>query len=746
MTAAEETALQLASDTAQGAVPAAASASALPALVAAARRQGLGLSVDELRHEHGLADDAALTAGQLLEVAVKAGLEGRRVELGWADLLKLGDTLPVILRLKDGRFVVLAGAHDGTSPPVVLLQDPVLAASEPVPIDEARLAGAWDGEAILLRRRHELGAENRPFGFVWLLARMAEDAATFRDVALATAVTSLFALVPPMVYMTVIDRVLVHQRPATLAALALFVGFVLLFDTSFGWLRRRLIAVATARLDGRIGLWLFDRLLALPLDVFERTPTGVIVHKLGEVRRIRSFLTGQMFGTLLDGSTLFVLVPAMFFLSPTLAWLVLGLVFLMCLVVVGFMPPMSRAYGRVMRSEHRRNSFLVETVHGMRTVKALAIESTKRREWDGHTAEWVRATTSLQLLANLPQTILAPLEKAIYAASLLAGSWLVMGEHATLQAGTLVAFTMIATRVTQPLVQIAGMLQQFQEIRGALTQVASIVDLPAERSRSGVRAPIRGGIELVDLRYRYPNAATPALDGIDLRIEPGSMVGIMGRSGSGKSTLTRLLQGFQHDYEGLIRIDGVEMRELDLAHLRRHLGVVLQDSFLFQGTIRDNILAGRTAFGLERVVEAARLAGADEFIERLPRGYDTMIEEGGGNLSGGQRQRLAIARAILPSPPILILDEATSALDPDSEAIVNANLRRLARDRTMLVVSHRLTSLVDCDQILVLERGRLAAVGRHEDLLHRHEPYRRLWQQQLAGSRNLEPARVAHAS
>ncbi|MGQ3136861.1 peptidase domain-containing ABC transporter, partial [Phenylobacterium sp.] len=298
--------------------------------------------------------------------------------------------------------------------------------------------------------------------------------------------------------------------------------------------------------------------------------------------------------------------------------------------------------------------------------------------------------------------------------------------------GALIAFTMLAGRVTQPFVQIASLLQGVQEVRGALSQVSSLVNIPAEDTRSthGMRPRFAGAILFDEVRFRYPGAQSYALDRVSFALPAGSVTGIMGRSGSGKTTVTRMLQGLHQDYDGMIKIDGTDLRQMDLTHLRANLGVVLQDNFLFTGTIRENIGIARPDATFEDIIQAARMAGAEEFIERLPSGYDTVLSEGATNLSGGQRQRLAIARALLVDPTILILDEATSALDPESESIVNNNLRYIAEGRTMVVISHRLASLVDCDQIIVMERGQVYDIGTHDELVVRCPIYRHLWFQQ----------------
>src|SRR5208337_1161558 len=312
--------------------------------------------------------------------------------------------------------------------------------------------------------------------------------------------------------------------------------------------------------------------------------------------------------------------------------------------------------------------------------------------------------------------------------------------HDPVYTGALFAFLMLTQRVSGPLMQMAQLINQYDEARSAIGIVAKLVNQPKEEASAGhgVRTPLRGHVEFAKVRFKYPGAMTPALDGVSFEIPIGHTFGIVGRSGSGKTTVTRLLQRLHSDYEGLIKVEGIDVREYDISHLRRSLGVVLQENFLFSGTIRENITAAMPQATFDEVVRAARLAGAEEFIDRLPRGYETYIFEGSPNLSGGQRQRLAIARALILDPKILILDEATSALDPDSEAIVNENIRRIAQGRTMIIVSHRLSSLVSADAILVLEQGRVHDIGKHAELLETCDIYSGLWHQQ---NRHLSPGK-----
>ncbi len=338
---------------------------------------------------------------------------------------------------------------------------------------------------------------------------------------------------------------------------------------------------------------------------------------------------------------------------------------------------------------------------------------------------------------NWPQAITSPIESFMQRGVLIIGVFVALQSGNMADAGGLVAFMMLSSRVAQPLAGLARVLEDMQEVRVSISMAASVLNSAPEVANpgAGLRPRIEGGISFNKVEYSYPGSKTKALDGVSFEIPPGTMLGLVGKSGSGKSTITRMLQGISRDYEGYIKLDGNDLREMNLSHMRRNFGVVLQENFLFRGTVRENIIAGRPGLTLTDAVRAARLAGAEEFIERMPNGYETFVEEGSPNLSGGQRQRLAIARGLIHDPRLLILDEATSALDPESEALVNANLQRIAKGRTMVIVSHRLSSLTDCDQILVLDKGKPVDMAPHYILVERCQIYRQLWLQQ---NRHLE--------
>ena len=703
----------------------------LDALVLVAKRRGIETSAGALRRRFVI-EDSRLDNPGLISIAAELGLRAAAVSVTWKDLPRFKSVLPAILRFRDGGALVLeAIIDDPASGRMAVINDPASDGAT-VMVGEAQLTGVWCGELILVKRRFEIEDEAQPFGLGWIIGQVLREKRIFRDITITAIFGTIFAVAPAMIAMIVLNRVLANQSFSTLWVCAGLLGFVIVFDMALSFLRRLFMETAATRIDGRLNLFLMDRLLRLPMDYFEHTPNGVTVSKLSKIWQIRGFLTGQLFGTFLDMMALIGLIPALFLLQWTLALLVLACAGAIFVIVTLFLGPMTRLYAKVVTAEQAKGSFMLETIQGMRTIKSLALEGGRRAQWDQRVAASITARHVWGSMANNPQTLIIPFERMIYSGSILVGAALALAKPDQINPGVIIAFSMLAGRTAQPLVQLAKLIQDLGEVRSAVGEVASVLNYPPEDDRAGkgLHMPIKGEIAFEGVSFRYGAGAPPALKHVDFKIAPGAILGVMGRSGSGKTTITRLLQGLNPDYEGIIKIDGMDLREIDLHHLRTSIGVVAQESFLFSGSIRDNIGVARSGAGFAEIVRAAQLAGAEEFIERLPRGYDTMLEEGGSNLSGGQRQRLAIARALVIDPPVLILDEATSALDAESEAIINANLAHIARDRTIICVSHRLSMLAGADTILVMERGQVYDAGRHEELLHRCDIYKGMWRRQ----------------
>jgi ABC-type bacteriocin/lantibiotic exporter with double-glycine peptidase domain len=698
------------------------------AMVAAARFHGV-----ELDPLASTAPRPGCDAASLAEWARDNGLSARALRLRWSHLVSETGNGPVVLLLKDGGAALALGATPGKD--VIFLRDPAAPeGARPVPVDQARLEAVWDGTTVLVGRQRVAASEEATFDLHWLLRLLGQEKGLARGTLMAALVLSFLALAGPLLVMGTLDRVLAHDGYSTLTLIAVLFGMVALYEAGLTFAREHMLLALSTRVDVRINTFVLERLLRLPIDYFERQPAGDTTHRLQQVWRLRDFITGRVGTLVLDGTVLFFALPVLFALNWMLALFVFGAAILLAVIIIVFIPPLRRASAKAMVAETRKNGFLVETVHGIRTIKTLAMEPARKAEWDSKVADATSLRRNAGLLAVWPNVIGLPIERFMGRGVFLIGAYLALVRPESIPVGGLMAIMMLSGRVSGPLVTLARVLTDLEDIKASIYQAGEVLNAPPETAAGGggVRPRFTGALSMDRVAYTYPDAAKPALRDLTLKLDVGTMLGVVGRSGSGKSTLVRLLQGSTRNYSGLIKFDDVELRELDLAHLRRSVGVVLQESFLFRATIRENILAGRPQLTMDDALRAARLASAEEFIEQLPRGYDTLIEEGGANLSGGQRQRLAIARALVSDPRILLLDEATSALDPESEALVNASLRRIAAGRTLIIVSHRLSSLTDCDAIAVLNEGKLEDVAPHATLVDRCATYRHLWLQQKA--------------
>jgi ATP-binding cassette subfamily B protein len=712
----------------------------LRAVMAAARFHGLEIDPGDFR---AVCRSPVPSLDALAAWAQGAGLWARGVRLHWRQLIRLRDCGPVVLLFTDGSAGVMTGMNVAGN--VVFLKDPCASAAEPaIAVDALRLERAWAGETLLLRARRGRDNADPPFTLSWLASLILQERGLLRDIGLASLTLSFLTIFPPLLAMQVVDKVLTHNSYSTLVLLGSILAIATAYEALLGYSRRLIVMVVGARLDAKLNLHVFNRLLRLPLDFFECHPAGDTMHKIAQVYKVREFLTGKLMATFLDLMTLAVLLPFLFYLNASLAWLVLACSALIVLVLLAFLRPLQHRFTRVISAEAEKAAVLGETIFGVKTVKSLALDPQRKMLWDACVAEAGSSRLAFGKLANWPQTIVTPIERFMSVGIVLVGAYLALADKSGYAVGALFAFMMLSMRVAQPLAGLARLVDNFEEVAAAIGEAASVLNRPLEREdlSRGLRPRFSGAFTFENVSFTYGGTRTPALDCVSFGVPAGAMLGIVGRSGSGKSTLVRLLQGISQNYSGFLKIDGNDVREINLQHLRQNFGVVLQENFLFRGAVHENIIAGRPGLTLDDAVRAARLVGAEEFIEHMPNGYETLIEEGSPNLSGGQRQRLAIARALITDPRILILDEATSALDPESEALLNANLLRIAHGRTMVIVSHRLSSLIDCDQILVLDQGKAVDIAPHGLLLERCAIYRHLWAQQ---NRHLNSQGPRHA-
>jgi ATP-binding cassette subfamily B protein len=699
-------------------------------LTAIAQHHGLQINPEWIIQEYALGEEEP-NAALLMRIATEIGLKAKEAELSWEGLLEQEGVFPIFARLSNMESVIVVGAQSEPEEKVAIL-DPKLEGAIVELWDKAQFCARWDGDVVFLKRSHSLNDPNQPFSLRWFMPEILKQKAAFRDIIMAVITMQFLALASPMFFQLVIDKVLVHQSNSTLMVLGVGVIIAIIFDSMFGYLRQILLLSATNRIDMRLTRRTFGHLLSLPIDYFETTTAGVITRHMQQLEGIRNFLTGRLLFTFLDVFGLLIYLPILFSFSAKLAIVTLAFTLVIAGIIFALLPTFRDRLNALYLAEGKRQSMLVETVHGMRTVKALAIETKHRRTWDQISAQSITMHFHVAQLGIMGGTVTEFMGKLLPVTIIILGAQDVFDQ--TLSMGALIAFQMISGRVVAPLLSLVGLINEYEQTSLSVGYLGDIMNRQSEGriGAGGLRAQLKGEIAFQDVTFRYPGASAPALNGASFTIPAGSVVGIVGRSGSGKTTLTKLVQGLYSLQDGIVRFDGIDAREFDLAHLRRQIGVVLQENFLFRGTVRENISMARPDATFEEIVASAVAAGADEFIERLPKGYDTFLEENASNLSGGQKQRLSIARALLTNPRVLILDEAASALDPESEAIFINNLSRIAVGRTVIMISHRLSTLVDAHTILVMQQGKLMDSGRHQELLQRCDTYRHLWHQQTS--------------
>jgi subfamily B ATP-binding cassette protein HlyB/CyaB len=680
----------------------------------------------QIAHDSGLGERLA-DAGDIVRAAKRAGLKARLIER--PDKARLTTVpLPAILHLKDGTFAVIAlRLPDGR----LRIGSPIDLSFRDVKLSE--LEDIWNGGELILISRHLFGSGFEPasFGFHWFLRSVWRYRNPLGQVLLASLFIQLFALVTPLFFQIVIDKVLVHKGTSTLVVIVSGLALVGMFDVTLQYLRTYLLSHTTSRIDVELGSRLFDHLLRLPLVYFETRAAGQTVARMRELESIRSFLTGQGLTSALDLLFTGIFISVLFIYSSTL-----GLIVLLSIPVYILIAALSRPILREKIKERfnagaATQQFLVESIIGIHTLKAAAVEPLLRNDWEERLAIYVRTSFQAVKLSSIAQNLIQYVSKATTALVLFFGALAVINGDLTV--GGLVAFNMIMNQVVAPILRLSQLWQDFQQIQISVERLGDILNSAPETQqlRHGNLAPAQGAVKIENVSFRYVPGGPETLANIDLDIPAGQTLGIVGPSGSGKSTLTKLIQRLHSPGSGQILVDGIDISQVDVTWLRRQIGVVLQENMLFSRTIHENIALVNPGMPRAQVVALATLAGADEFIKRLPYGYDTKIEERGSNLSGGQRQRIAIARALAMQPRILIFDEATSALDYESELIIRSRMREIIRGRTVIIIAHRLGAVRECDRIIVLSNGRIVEDGTHDGLLARpNGAYAKLWRMQ----------------
>ncbi len=691
-------------------------------LLLVARFHDVPVDGGQIQHQFGLSGHS-LTVNALVRAAKHVGLKAGLVTTSWNELA--ATPFPAIAQRTDGAHVVLAKVQGEK----VLLQDPLK--ERPHILSKEEFVAIWSGSLLLCTKRAGLRIEDLPFGITWFIPAVLKYRRLLGEVVLASFFIQVFGLLTPLFTQVVIDKVLVHKGFTTLHVMAIGMLALALFDALLGGLRTYLFAHTTNRIDVGLGAQLFRHLLALPLAYFEARRVGDTVARIRELEQIRQFLTSNSVTVVLDVVFTVVFLGVMWIYSPTLTLVVMASLPFFALLSVLITPTIRARLHEKFNRGAENQSFLVEVVSGIQTVKALAVEPPLQRRWDEQLASYVQASFRATSLMTVAGQVAACIQKSTTIAIMWVGAYQVI--DGALSIGELIAFNMLSGQVTGPLLRMVNLWQEFQQVGISIQRLGDVLNAKPEPSYNPNRTTlpqIAGQIVFEDVGFRYRVDGPSVLQHVSLTLQPGQIVGVVGRSGSGKSTIAKLMQRLYVPERGRVLVDGVDLAQIDPAWLRRHVGVVLQENFLFNRSVRDNIALTDPGLPMERVMHAAKLAGAHEFVLELPEGYDTVVGEHGCALSGGQRQRIAIARALVANPRILIFDEATSALDYESEAIIQRNMAQICKGRTVIIIAHRLSTVRPAHKIYVIDRGQLVEQGTHDELLTRNGMYTRLHQHQ----------------
>ena len=640
---------------------------------------------------------------------------------GWGSKQKISDvpahrlekvSLPAMAFQPDGQHFIVAKANDQQ----VLIQD--LNLQRPQVLTREQFAERYGGQLLLVASRASVLGELAKFDFRWFVPAVVKYRRILLEVFVVSLFIQLFALVTPLFFQVVMDKVLVHQSLTTLEVIAIGLVAIAVFDVTLNGLRTYVFSHTTSKIDVELGARLFRHILSLPLAYFESRRVGETVARVRELENIRNFLTGQALTSVLDLLFTGVFLAVMFYYSFWLTLIVVLSLPVYALWSAAITPVLRKRLDEKFARGAENQSFLVETINGIGTVKATAVDPRMTRTWDAQLAGYVGAGFKVARLANVGQQGIQLVQKLVGVAILFFGARLVI--QGDLSVGQLIAFNMLSGQVAAPILRLAQLWQDFQQVGISVQRLGDILNTRTEVPGSRMTLPaIQGRVTFENVGFRYRPDTAEVLAGVDLDVAAGEVIGIVGRSGSGKSTLTKLVQRLYVPERGRVLIDGHDLALADPAWLRRQLGVVLQENFLFNRSIRENIALGDPGMALERVIEAAQLAGAHDFITQLPEGYDTKVGDNGAGLSGGQRQRIAIARALVTNPRILIFDEATSALDYESEHAVMQNMRAICQGRTVLIIAHRLSTVRMANRIVVVDKGKIVESGRHDELVDR---------------------------
>ncbi len=692
--------------------------SGLIALEIVAKLNRIDIDIRAVIMENGL-NEEELSVEELLRISKIKGFKAKLKTITPENIVPKYP-LPAIIQRQDGGYGVLLDINTEQESALIFIPED----KKTRQITLAELEEMSANQYIILR--HKKISTNVKFGFIWFYKEILRYKRIIAEVLIGSFVVQLFGLVTPLFTQVILDKVLVHHSMTTLDILAIAFVAIAVFELLLNITRTYIFVHTTSKIDSRLGAKLFRHLLSLPYMYFSTRKVGNIVARVRELDTIRNFITDKSISVIIDLFFSTIFVGMMFLYSVKLTLIIIGFVLALSILYLTITPELRRRLEDKFQMGAQSNSYLVESITGIETVKSLAIEGSMQRKWEDYLGRYVNSNFNLTNMSNISGAVAGTLQRLMTVTILYMGVQLVLENKLTV--GQLIAFNMFSGQFTGPIIRLVNLWNEFQQALLSIDRLGDILNHPLEQQADNpITLPeLAGHVRFDNVSFKYKPDSPRVLNNISFSIKPEMTVGIVGRSGSGKSTLTKLIQRLYVAGEGALYYDNIDVKHINPIWLRNNIGVVLQENYLFSGTIRENIVMPKPDTSIEHVIYVSRLAGAHEFISQLPDGYDTPVGERGTTLSGGQRQRVAIARALITDPKILIFDEATSSLDFESEMIIRNNIQHIKKNRTMFIIAHKLFTVKDCDVILAMDDGRIVEAGTHEKLLENKGYYHHL--------------------
>jgi len=697
--------------------------SAIKSLVLAAGQHGVELNVERLMQENALDEEQEIETKELVRIALRNNLKAKQIKAEWTDIIKLGSAFPVIGRLNSGNYVLISGVNTAETEDdesTISVLNPALSSAQIERISQEKFLSGWSGELILLHSNFSIVDDNQPFSMRWMMGEFfAQKTLMVQTIAITFLIHALTVL--PIIYvMIVLDKVVNFQAYSTLYVIAIGVLIGHVFSGVLGYLKQYISLFFVSKLEAKLNMKAFSCIMGQPLSYFQSNSASGVVKTVQQVATLRHFIVTKVFGTMLDATSLLFYVPVLILFSPALFIVVLLFSLMIALNNIWSSKGQKEMLKAINQIDAKKQNTLNNAVEGIEAVKTLALESSLKRDWEGFASNHTIASLEQGKVQARSSQVSATLQQMMTVFVIFVGVLMVF--EGSLSPGVLIGVNMLAGKITGPLVQLVSMSTEIEKFSIAVESMSEVLNRRGESKRKGISPSIAGGIEFEKVSFAYGDGKSGddknVLSDISFKIQPRQTVAIVGPSGSGKTTLLRLIQGLHQPREGTIYVDKLDIRTIDMEHLRSNLSLVSQNNTFFSESIRQNVMHPMPTASRERLFWAYKMAGLIDNIAKLPEGGETIIDTGGTNLPTSMLSRIALARSLIRNPRILLMDELFSGLSTEDEIAILNNMPEINQGRTVVMVTHKLYQIESCDLILVLnEEGQLVEQGTHEELI-----------------------------